>query len=256
MVRTAAALFGLTLCACATQSASRRVEPPTPAELPPQHELWAQFPKATASPAPDLLGTQIANAASSLVGLKGLTNVSREVPDDCTGLVRVAYYAAGVDLMARGNLRGENGVSAIWRAAEAANATHWGTPRPGDLAFFLETYDRNRDGQRNDGRTHVAVVESVDADGTVFFVHRSGGGVTRSQLNLAQPGRPLNATLRPRSKKYRAYDTGELFAGYAAPSALLALLPTAPRAVVVRDVDPPTRLARKAPRKRRPGTAR
>jgi CHAP domain len=252
VVRSAALLLGLTFCACATQSASRRTELPTP-ELPPtQHELWAPFPEAVAPPGPDFLGAQISSAATSLVGLKGLTNVSREVPDDCTGLVRVAYYAAGVDLMARGNFRGENGVSAIWRAAEAANATHFGTPRPGDLVFFLETYDRNRDGQRNDGRTHVAVVESVDADGTVFFVHRSGGGVTRSQLNLAQPGRPLNPILRPRSKKLPAYDTGELFAGYASPAGLLALVPTPPRAVVVRDVDPPVRQARKAKRARRP----
>ena len=36
------------------------------------------------------------------------------------------------------------------------------SPRPGDLAFFHDTYDRNRDGRANDPYTHVALVEAVD----------------------------------------------------------------------------------------------
>lgn len=250
VVRAAAVVLGLSLCACATQSPARR-ELPAP-DLGPLHEEWAAFPAAE-EPARPEPGPEIAAAATSLVGLSKLVNVSREVPDDCTGLVRVAYYAAGVDLTAGGTRRGENGVGAIWRLAEAAGATHLETPAPGDLVFFVETYDRNRDGKRNDGRTHIGVVESVDAEGTVYFVHRATKGVTRSQLNREQPGRPWNSVLRPAKGKHRAYDTGELFAGFARPAALLAVAPTAPRAVVVREVEPAQqRLARRS-KSRRPG---
>ena len=247
MLRPLALLCSLSLCACATQSASRL-------EAGAADEDWESYPLPAPTVPPameDPLGPRIAAAASSLVGLRGLSRVSREVPDDCTGLVRVAFYAAGIDLMAHGNLRGENGVSAIWRMAEAARATHFKGPLPGDLVFFIETYDRNRDGVRNDGRTHIGVVESVEPDGTVVFVHRSGRGVGRSKLHPSRPGRPHNDVLRPASSVARAYDAGELFAGYASPQALLALVHTAPRAIVVRDEPPPQRAQARKSKTRR-----
>ena len=40
---------------------------------------------------------------------------------------------------------------------------HRKVPRPGDLAFFDDTYDANHDGRTNDPLTHVAVVLSVAA---------------------------------------------------------------------------------------------
>jgi hypothetical protein len=102
---------------------------------------------------------------------------------------------------------------------------HQRQPRPGDLVFFRETYDRNRDGERNDGLTHIGVVEAVAKDGTVTFIHRGGGGVKRSVMNLKRPDARgdkrsgyFNDWLRRSSDADRAYLTGELFAGYAAVS--------------------------------------
>ena len=37
-------------------------------------------------------------------------------------------------------------------------------PEPGDLVFFHDTYDRNRDGKLGDKWTHVALVEAVEGD--------------------------------------------------------------------------------------------
>jgi cell wall-associated NlpC family hydrolase len=236
MARSATAAFALSVYACATQPTVRAEAPvaewtePDLAALtaiPLDETAWGTFPIPEAPRRPDL-GAEIAAAATSLVGVKRLATVSREVPDDCTGLARLAYFAGGVDLMARGNRPGENGVSAIWRLAATSKATHFGTPSPGDLVFFVETYDRNRDGLRNDGRTHIGVVESVDAEGTVFFVHRTRQGVTRSWLNLAHRGRKWNPVLRPAEGELRAWDTAELFAGFAHPKELLAVAAVAP----------------------------
>lgn len=171
-----------------------------------------------------VLGGRVADRAGALVG-KRLRKVSGRVPDDCSGLVRLAFEAAGVNLVSHGFERGENAVSAMWRRALEAGALHTSRPRPGDLAFFRETYDRNRDGRRNDGLTHVAVVEAVDLDGTVTLVHRGSKGVSRTRLNVQAPsvyrtreGRVLNDYLRAANKKkgQRAWLTGELFVGYAA----------------------------------------
>jgi hypothetical protein len=164
----------------------------------------------------------IVERAVQLVGVKHLGS---GVPDDCSGLVRLAYQKAGIDLVNHGFLDGENAVTAIFRRAEARGAIHQRRPRPGDLVFFRETYDRNRDGQRNDGLTHIAVVESLETDGTVTFIHRGSKGIARSRMNLLFPrthragegGPVFNDFLRAASRGQRAWLTGELFVSFASP---------------------------------------
>jgi hypothetical protein len=175
-------------------------------------------------PPPSKLAKGIVARAAQLVGSRRL---DRSVPNDCSGLVRLAYLQAGIDLVAHGFLAGENAVTGIFRRAQQAGAVHRLNPRPGDLAFFKETYDRNRDGKRNDGMTHIAVVESVATDGTVTFIHRGGKGVARSRMNLSFPtvhreasGALLNDFIRPASKGMRAYLAGELFVAFASPGGL------------------------------------
>lgn len=171
-------------------------------------------------------GRRIAASASRLVGLKTLTRVTRQVPDDCTGVPRYVYRKYGIDLMDVESRPGENGVTLIHRRARKAGALHKRTPRPGDLVFFRETYDRNRDGRRNDGLTHVGIVEKVEKDGTIVFVHRGSKGVSRARMNLKTPksraadGRVVNDFLRPSTASSRAYLTGELFSSFASPERL------------------------------------
>jgi hypothetical protein len=180
---------------------------------------------ATSSPdirtASGPLARRAAVRASLWVGLPSLSRVSRSVNDDCSGLANLAYRKRGLSLMPERPRPGEGGVAAIYRKARALGALHE-TPRPGDLVFFRETYDRNRDGRRNDGLTHIGVVERVAPDGTVTFVHRAGGGVKRSKLHLGQPGvrrnargQVLNDYLRRPEKVARPRLAGELFAGFA-----------------------------------------
>jgi hypothetical protein len=178
--------------------------------------------------APSRAAALIVERAVQLVGVKQLGRVDRGVPDDCSGFVRLAYQKAGIDLVNHGFLAGENAVTAIYRRAESRGALHQRRPRPGDLVFFRETYDRNRDGQRNDGLTHIGVVESVELDGTVTFIHRGSKGIARSRFNLLFPrthrigegGPVLNDFLRAASRGQRAYLTGELFVGFASPASL------------------------------------
>jgi cell wall-associated NlpC family hydrolase len=174
---------------------------------------------------PTALARSIVERSAQLVGARSL---GKNVPNDCSGFVRLAYLAAGIDLVAHGFLAGENAVSAIFRRALDVGTVHHQAPRPGDLVFFRETYDRNRDGRRNDGMTHIGVVEAVDADGTVTFIHRGGKGVARGRLNLSAPakhqlgdrGPVLNDYIRPAAKGTRAYLAGELFAAFASPEGL------------------------------------
>ena len=178
-------------------------------------------------------GREAARAAARWVGLKSLRSVTRAFGDDCSGLVRLAYARAGIRLPEVELVRGENLVTTLWRSAQRAGAHRQRTPRPGDLVFFRETYDRDRNGQRDDGLTHVGIVEKVERNGTVVFIHRSSTGVVRSRLNSLhrsdrtdERGKVLNDYVRRSDGTNGPRLAGELLAGYAAAGAF----PIAPSA--------------------------
>lgn len=143
----------------------------------------------------------------------------RPTRDDCSGYVCAVFTRAGLPL--RGDTR------SLWQAARSLGATYDDPlPQVGDLAFFDNTYDRNRNGRWDDPLSHVAVVLSVDDDGTITLAH--GGtsrGRTKMVMNLQQPGvhrtedgKELNSYLRPRRRgdpRSWRYLSGELWRGFA-----------------------------------------
>ncbi len=218
----------LLTCACATSApVGGRLalsegylpftRPAAPASIPPASD-------GTSGPlvVPPGARASALDAARNLVGKRQIAVGARRFGDDCTGLVRAVYSQAGVDLMADG-AGGDNGVTAIWRfASRHGRIFEVGRPLPGDLVFFRDTYDLNRDGRTNDGLTHVGVVDDVEADGTVVVIHRVASGVVRYRMNLEHRDQPTdhdghrwNDWLRAEQAGARPRLTGQLFAGYA-----------------------------------------
>jgi hypothetical protein len=192
----------------------------------PAAEVTAAAPPSVKPGARD----RVVDAARSLVGQKKIVLGGKTFQDDCTGLVKAVYAQEGMDLTQL-SVPGDNGVSAIWRFAQTRGRTYsGGHPVPGDLVFFTETYDKNRDGARNDGLTHVGLVDALEPDGTVVIIHRVARGVVRYRMNLDQPdtatapgGRVLNDYLRVAERGHGARLTSQLFFGYA------TLLPVEPK---------------------------
>ncbi len=161
-------------------------------------------------------------AAVKLVGKKQVVLNGKRYGDDCTGLVRGVYAQVGIDLMSSA-AKGDNGVTAIYRfASEHGRIYDGGRPVAGDLVFFKDTYDLNRDGRVNDGLTHIGLVEAIEEDGTVVVIHRVARGVVRYRMNLAfrdqamsPAGRPVNDWLRAPTAGATPQLTAQLFAGYA-----------------------------------------
>jgi hypothetical protein len=165
-------------------------------------------------------GEAVARTAREYLGRKQIVADGRQFPSDCTGFVRAVFARHGIDLLAAGAEPGDNGVTAIYRFTSRNGRILEQPPRPGDIVFFRETYDRNRDGRANDGLTHVGIVERVEDDGTVLVLHRVARGVVRYRMNVARPserkdpktGRVLNDYLKEGNHKQRL--AGELFAGF------------------------------------------
>jgi peptidoglycan DL-endopeptidase CwlO len=143
---------------------------------------------------------------------------------DCSTFVRAAYFAAGVDLYAGASPR-DNGVQAIRRYVRRHGRLHRNRhPAPGDLVFFDNSYDRNRNRLLDDRLTHVGIVEEVLPDGTTLVLHSTNHGVVREPMNLRRPhsstgagGEPINAVLRrrrPSDAPRTPHFMSELFAGF------------------------------------------
>lgn len=177
------------------------------------------------------------SAAARLVGKQHVVLGGKRYGDDCTGLVRGVYAQVGIDLMSAAG-PGDNGVTAIYRFATTHGRVYeGGRPVGGDLVFFRDTYDLNRDGRNNDGLTHVGLVEKIEEDGTVIVIHRVARGVVRYRMNLAFKDKATNPDGRPVNDWLRAANAGapqltaQLFAGYA------TVLPNESKAVGTRTAE-------------------
>lgn len=163
----------------------------------PEHgEARAEEPGAL-----DPVRARVVRAASALVG--------RRLRTDCSGFVLRVMREAGVEVrLAPARSRSES----LYRASRPVEA-----PRPGDLVFFHNTYDRNHDRRANDRFTHVALVESVEGS-AIVLVHRAVHGVERLRMDLAHPSDPdANDRLRFRRRADAPgtrYLAGELFAAF------------------------------------------
>ena len=220
MLRASCLLLLVTLVSCARGA-------PAPHSYVAARDVWAQWPgNPVAEPQTSDIGARLATRAAGLVGLGSLKSVTTQVPDDCSGLVRYLYGTEGLDLMEPMRGTTSNASAAIWGAAKATDSVAVGTLEPGDLLFFRQTYDRDKNGRLDDGLTHVAIVESVASDGTITFIHRSGQGVNRSKMNLSLPhartayGGVINDFLRPKGRNWGPAFASELFAGAASAQRL------------------------------------
>lgn len=193
--------------------------PASPREIPEAEP--AERPSGPLVIAPGARDTAVGRA-QGLLGKNKVIVAGKRYGDDCTSFVRALYEPLGVDLLTEAQ-PGDNGVTAMWRfASRHGRIFEGGRPLAGDLVFFKETYDQNRDGHANDGLTHIGLVEDVEADGTVLVIHRVARGVVRYRMNLSAPtqvrtagGKRLNDWLRTEAPGSKPRLTAELFAGFA-----------------------------------------
>jgi len=207
--------FVLLLAACASRSP--RFPGPLAAvgRTPVTIEGSAALPDALSEAAPATssrrsrpVGSAIAKAANHY-----LSHRPKGFRDDCSGFVCAALSRAGMPM--EGNTR------SLWEwASDRRLVHHKKDPRLGDLVFFDNTYDRNKNGRWDDLLSHIAVVIEIDRDGTMTLAH--GGtskGRTTMKMNLHRPDSPeVNSYLRARKdtdKKSFRYLSGELWRGFA-----------------------------------------
>ena len=132
---------------------------------------------------------------------------------DCSGFVMGAYARAGHPITIPDRYTKTRGSEAamLYAWARADGLAFRSDPQPGDVVFFRDTY-----GPVDGDITHVALVERVDADGTVTLINYLGSKVQRSKMNLSHPSDPsVNAYFRKRIHAGDPLLSGQLFVSYA-----------------------------------------
>src|SRR4051812_17345549 len=110
------------------------------------HVLLALFVAA----APNALGARLAQDAASL--LEAPSSAREEASRSCTSFVQWVYGREGISWAPDGG-----DANTLYRTARRRRALKRSKPLPGDVVFFRETYDRNRNGKLDDGYTHVGI---------------------------------------------------------------------------------------------------
>lgn len=220
----------LSAAGCAPQAGTLRHHHPLLGQAHGENPLTAPGPGLFFSEGPTPLDTpeanqargRVAEAAKTFVGQRSVVVAGEQFRFDCSGVTRGIYARAGIRLGGTPSFRGENDVAVLYRYVKENGSLRKSDPLVGDLVFFDDTYDRNRDGLRNDPLSHVGVVEEVLDDGTVVFVHHAAGGILRYRMNLSKPdvrrdpstGRTLNHYLRRAEGGEPAKTTAQLFVAY------------------------------------------
>lgn len=106
---------------------------------------------------------------------------------DCSGYIASILHRNGLltKKYARIQKVKGNGVSILYQFIEKNGSIldKDQFPKMGDIIFFSNTYDRNSDGKLNDTLSHIGIVESINNDGQVSFLHHINGRVRKSYLN-------------------------------------------------------------------------
>lgn len=130
----------------------------------------------------------VVKIAQSSIGLKSVPTIGEHrFTHDCIGFVQYVYYKAGLDLKkAYGN--GINGVEALYNGLSQYQFVYESkVALPGDLIFFDNTYDKNKNQAWDDPLSHIGIVEKIEKHGTISYIHFSNEGVTRYKINLYYP---------------------------------------------------------------------
>lgn len=189
----------------------------TPASAPAPRTIDEAMGRRRRPARPDATAQQVVRASVSLLDRTRLVVDGDVYRHDCIGMVEAAYATVGVDLT--------SDISLLYEQAKVLGVFHRDLyPLPGDVVFFDNSYDKNRNGVRDDPNTHVAVVEKVDDDGTITMVHLGGRGkpVTRKLMNVRYPdqtrspdGKVWNSHLRStRDRDGGPTLTSQLWTGF------------------------------------------
>jgi len=129
---------------------------------------------------------KLVEGAELYKGAKNIIVRGRSFNMDCSGVVAAIYYYAGIDLQKYYPHYRGTGTERIYAALKERNLlkkTH--LPEPGDIIFWDNTFDRNKNRKDDDLLTHMGMVVSCDRQGNITYIHYSyARGIVYEYMNI------------------------------------------------------------------------
>lgn len=155
------------------------------------------LPSCASTPAPrplyaasgesiEAVQAKIVEGAELYVKNQNLSTGKRKFAKDCSGVVSAIYYYAGIDLQKYYSSYSGSGTERIYKtlANRKLLKKTW-LPAIGDIIFWDNTYDRNKNGKADDNLTHLGIVVSADKKGNIAYVHdHYREGIIFENMNL------------------------------------------------------------------------
>ena len=127
--------------------------------------------------------------AHQIIGVEELFVNNRSFSMDCSGTVMAIYWYAGIDLALAFPGYTGGGTERIYkflRDKELLYKTE--LPKPGDIIFWDNTFDKNGNGKPDDYLTHMGMVVSIDDKGNIEYIHENyRKGIILAKMNLYKP---------------------------------------------------------------------
>ncbi len=164
--------------------------------------------------------------AQSLLGKKVIHGKNGTVFHyDCSGFIQAVYSYLDISFTDPVARQTQFQSLNIYKYCKKNGTVFIGTlPKPGDIIFFDNTYDRNKNNRLDDRITHVGLVERVQTNHTITFIHvTTRKGIIRGYINTVKPtvhiadNSIINSFLRARRSGDTAktrYLAGELVHAY------------------------------------------
>lgn len=177
----------------------------------------------------DLSDTQqlLVEKAHQIIGVEELLVNNRSFALDCSGVVMAIYWHAGIDLALAFPEYTGGGTERIYKYLREKDLLYrTKLPKPGDIIFWNNTYDKNGNGKPDDYLTHMGMVVNIDEKGTIEYIHDNyRKGIILAKMNLYKPNDlfkiidgekiVLNDPMRMRgSPKSKSWLSGQLYTDF------------------------------------------
>ncbi len=129
---------------------------------------------------------KLIEGAETYKGAKNLVIKGRRFNMDCSGVISAVYYYAGIDLQKYYPAYSGTGTERVYttlRDRKLLKKT-W-LPEPGDIIFWDNTFDKNKNGKDDDSLTHMGMVVSCDKQGNITYIHYNyAQGIVYEYMNI------------------------------------------------------------------------
>ena len=199
--------FMLAGCTTAPVVKTTKPRPGTVRKIPetqPGHTVKKTENKSTAADSVDSkLIDRLLENARWVQNCKTLSVNGRRYNMDCSGVICAIYARAGIDLTKEYSRYTGGGVQRIHKYLSSKGLIYQTEkPVPGDLIFWDDTWDANKNRKDDDELTHIGMVVSCDdRTGNIVYVHYNSyyNKITMEKMNLLRPNDSrCNSVMRAR----------------------------------------------------------